>query len=66
MIAPNGTTADSLTKVVAVLGPERGFTIVEAVEGVLSYVVRKTEKGKETFQSKRFALVPKTASKPGE
>jgi thiamine biosynthesis lipoprotein len=58
VVAPNGTTADSLTKVVAVLGPERGFKIIDATEGVSSYVVRKTEKGEETVQSKRFDRVP--------
>jgi thiamine biosynthesis lipoprotein len=54
VVAPNGTTADSLTKVVSVLGPERGLAIIDKLEGVSSYVVRKGEKGEETFQSKRF------------
>ncbi len=55
VVAPNGTTADSLTKVVAVLGPERGFPIIEGIDGVSSFVVRKTDKGEESYQSKRFA-----------
>jgi thiamine biosynthesis lipoprotein len=54
VVAPNGTTADSLTKVVSVLGPERGLAIIDKLEGVSAYVVRKGEKGEETFQSKRF------------
>lgn len=63
VVAPNGTTADSLTKVVAVLGPERGFKIIDEVEGVSSYVVRKTDKEEETLQSKRFAQVPRAEAK---
>src|SRR5262249_5151459 len=33
VVASDGTTADSLTKVVSVLGPERGFKIIEATRG---------------------------------
>jgi thiamine biosynthesis lipoprotein len=58
VVAPDGMTADSLTKVVAVLGPEKGFPIIEETPGVAGYVVRKAEKGEETFASKRFADVP--------
>jgi thiamine biosynthesis lipoprotein len=58
VVAPNGITADSLTKVVSVLGPRRGFAIVDKIDGVASYVVRKTEKGEEEFESRRFAGVP--------
>jgi thiamine biosynthesis lipoprotein len=58
VVAPNGTTADSLTKVVCVLGPKRGFAILDKIEGVSCYIVRKTERGKERLESKRFRLVP--------
>jgi thiamine biosynthesis lipoprotein len=64
VVAPNGTTADSLTKVVAVLGPEKGFPIIEATDGVSFYVVRRTEKGEEVFESKRFQSVPQKGPKP--
>jgi FAD:protein FMN transferase len=64
VVAPNGTTADSLTKVVAALGPGKGFPIIDAVDGVSSYVVRKTEKGQEVFESKRFKSVPQKGAKP--
>jgi thiamine biosynthesis lipoprotein len=57
VVAPDGLTADSLTKVVAILGPEKGFPIIEETKGVSGYYVRKTEKGEETFESKRFAQV---------
>ena len=37
--ARRGIDADSLTKVVSVLGPKRGFTILDALEGVEAFVV---------------------------
>jgi thiamine biosynthesis lipoprotein len=58
VVAPNGLTADSLTKVVAVLGPEKGFPIIEETPGVSGIMVRKTERGEETLVSPRFAKVP--------
>jgi thiamine biosynthesis lipoprotein len=54
VLAPNGITADSLTKVVAVLGPERGFKIIEETPGVSSRVVRQTDRGLEVITSKGF------------
>jgi thiamine biosynthesis lipoprotein len=57
VVAPDGITADSLTKVVAVLGPEKGFKIIEQTKGVSGRFVRKTEKGTEVFTSKRFPML---------
>lgn len=57
VVAPNGTTADSLTKVVAVLGPEKGMPIIDSVDGAAALVVRETGKGKEVFASKRFGAL---------
>jgi thiamine biosynthesis lipoprotein len=57
VVAPNGITADSLTKVLAVLGPDKGFPIIEKTDGVSGYFVRKTDKGEEAFASKRFPKV---------
>jgi thiamine biosynthesis lipoprotein len=54
VVAPNGITADSLTKVVAVLGPKKGFAIIEQTKGVSARYVRKTDAGTEVFTSKRF------------
>jgi thiamine biosynthesis lipoprotein len=54
VVAPNGTTADPLTKVVSVLGPERGFEIIDSIEGVAALIVRKTDQGLVTTESKRF------------
>jgi thiamine biosynthesis lipoprotein len=54
VVAPNDTTADSLTKVVALLGPERGLRVIDETEGVAALFIRLTEKGEESFASKRF------------
>jgi thiamine biosynthesis lipoprotein len=62
VVAPQGITADSLTKVVAVLGPDRGFPLIESVPGVSGRYVRKTDDGQEVVTSKRF---PKFIGPPG-
>jgi thiamine biosynthesis lipoprotein ApbE len=54
VVAKNGITADSHTKVVAVLGPEKGFPIIEATEGAGVRFVRLTDKGTEASTSKGF------------
>jgi thiamine biosynthesis lipoprotein len=54
VVAPNGITSDSLTKVVAVLGPKKGFEIIEQTKGVSGRYVRKTDRGTEVFTSKSF------------
>src|SRR5262249_23578368 len=54
VVAPRGILADSLTKTVAVLGPEKGMPLVEAVDGASVLMVRKSDKGEETITSKRF------------
>jgi thiamine biosynthesis lipoprotein len=52
--ARHGIMADSLTKVVSVLGPERGLAIIDRLPGVAALVVRKTDHGTEVVASKRF------------
>jgi thiamine biosynthesis lipoprotein len=54
VVARHGITADSHTKIVAVLGPEKGFPIIEATEGASARFVRLTDKGAETSTSKGF------------
>jgi thiamine biosynthesis lipoprotein len=54
VVARRGIDSDSLTKVVAVLGPKRGIPIIEKMPGISTFMVRKTDKGEETFQSKGF------------
>jgi thiamine biosynthesis lipoprotein len=55
VVARRGIDADSLTKVVSVLGPERGLPIIEATQGTAALVVQRTERGTETVASKGFA-----------
>jgi thiamine biosynthesis lipoprotein len=54
VVARNDTTADSLTKVVAVLGPERGLRIIEETDGAAALYFRLTDTGEESLASKRF------------
>jgi thiamine biosynthesis lipoprotein len=64
IVARHGIDSDSLTKVVCVLGPEKGFPIVEAKDHVAAFVVRRTDKREETIPSKRFAELLKLAKTP--
>jgi thiamine biosynthesis lipoprotein len=41
VIAPDGITADSLTKVLAILGAEKGFAVLERYQGVRARLVRR-------------------------
>lgn len=54
VVAPDGITADSLTKVVAVLGPKKGFEILAKYRGVSGRFVRKTDGETEVVLSKGF------------
>ena len=55
VIAPNGTTADSMTKAVSVLPPDQALKLVEETPGAACYIVilDKDEKPVVTA-SKRF------------
>src|SRR5262249_46301315 len=54
VVARRGIDADSLTKVVAVLGPEKGVRIIESHDGVSTRMVRKKGDEFETIVSKGF------------
>jgi FAD:protein FMN transferase len=54
VVARKGIESDSLTKVVAVLGPEKGIKIVEANAGASVRLVRKTGEEFEIIVSKNF------------
>lgn len=54
VVARKGIDADSLTKVVAVLGAEKGTKIVEAHKGASARMVRKKGDKFETIVSKHF------------
>ena len=57
--ARRGIDSDSLTKVVSVWGPKRGLEFIEKTPGTAAFVVRKTDNGEETFQTKEFAKLLK-------
>jgi thiamine biosynthesis lipoprotein len=57
VVAPHGIMADSLTKVVSVLGPEKGFPLVEVWPGASAMSVTQTERGEQIAMSSRFPQV---------
>jgi thiamine biosynthesis lipoprotein len=54
VVAKNGLNSDPLAKVPCVLGPEKGLGIIDSLDGVSALMVRKTDKGEEVIESKRF------------
>ena len=55
VIAPDGVTADSMTKAVSVLPPDEALKLVEATEGAAAYIVILDKDEKPvTTASKRF------------
>jgi thiamine biosynthesis lipoprotein len=63
VIAPHGVTADSLTKVVSVLGPEKGLKVVEATPGAAARLMRDPHGKLETYESSRFKRYYETPSR---
>lgn len=63
VVAPDGITADSLTKVVAILGAERGFEILASYKGVSGRHVRRTDGGVEVKLSKTFPKLATSGTK---
>jgi thiamine biosynthesis lipoprotein len=55
VIAPQGITADSLTKVVSVLGPDKGLKLIEQTPGVAARTMRDSGGKLELSVSRRFA-----------
>ncbi|HZR19284.1 MAG TPA: FAD:protein FMN transferase [Verrucomicrobiae bacterium] len=55
VIAPDGITADSLTKVVSVLGPEQGMQFIEHTPQVAARVMRAPEGKLETRETPGFS-----------
>ena len=55
VIARDCMTADSLTKVVSVLGPEKGLRFIEDTPAAAARVVRQPGGAVETYESKRFS-----------
>ena len=55
VLGPNAMDTDALSKVIAVLGPERGIPIAEHMEGVSVYVIRAPEGRMEEWRSANWA-----------
>ena len=55
VIAPESITADSLTKVVSVLGPKKGLLFIQQVPGVEARIFRDPSGVVETYQSPGFS-----------
>jgi thiamine biosynthesis lipoprotein len=62
VVARRGIDADSLTKVVAVVG-QRGLEIIDGLDGVAALLIRRTDQGTEVLESKRFGQVPQKREK---
>jgi thiamine biosynthesis lipoprotein len=58
VIARRGIDSDSMTKVVCVLGPEKGMKIIDQNPDLAAFMVRKTDSGEESFRSNRFPNLP--------
>jgi thiamine biosynthesis lipoprotein len=54
VIAPDSITADSLTKVVSVLGPEKGLRFIEQTYNVAARIMRDPGGAVETYESSLF------------
>lgn len=54
VLAPESITADSLTKVLSVLGPEKGLEFIEHTPHVAAHVMRDPGGRIETYESRRF------------
>jgi thiamine biosynthesis lipoprotein len=63
VVAPNGLTGDPLTKVVVVLGPQRGLKLIDQTPGASAWLLRAPEGKVETFQSSRWKDLPPYTAK---
>lgn len=59
VVAPDGTTADSLATAVSVLGPGRGIELVDSVSGAAASVVRLRRDGEsDIIETEGWARLP--------
>jgi len=54
VIAKDCTTADSHTKAVMLLGPQKGIALIEGIEGAAAIIVRARDNNVESVESKRL------------
>ncbi len=60
VVAPEGITSDGLSKVVAVLGPEKSFKLIDREPGVSAMVLRAGDGNLRQYQSARWKDLPVT------
>ncbi|HTI49774.1 MAG TPA: FAD:protein FMN transferase [Planctomycetaceae bacterium] len=66
LLAPNCTVADSYTKAVAVLGPEKGLALIDETPGAAAIVVRAPQGKAETLASKRLGEFTFESASPSD
>lgn len=66
VVALDGPTADALETAAYLLGPERGLELVDRTPGAAALYQRVTPSGVVTFESSRFALIPKDGDRGGK
>lgn len=54
VVAPDGTTSDSLATAISVLGPKRGLELIDSIEGTAALFLQATDGGIRTYCSKRW------------
>jgi thiamine biosynthesis lipoprotein len=57
VIARDGISADALATALSVMSVEDGLSMIDSLEGVSAFLVRRTTKGFEYFRSRRFPPV---------
>jgi FAD:protein FMN transferase len=62
VVSSDGATSDALDTAVYVLGPVRGLPLVESTPGASVFIVRLTDKGRQTYESRRFRTLPRHQS----
>ena len=63
VVAPNGLAGDPLTKVIVVLGPQRGLKLIEETPGAAAWLLRAPQGKVETFESSRWKHLPTVSAK---
>lgn len=59
VVSNDGATSDALDTAVYVLGPARGLPLVESTPGASAFIVRLTDEGRQTYESRRFRTLPR-------
>ncbi len=58
VVAPNGTTADSLATALCVLGVEKGLELIEQTSGCAALVIRAVEEGEQVDAATNLETLP--------